>query len=199
MVTQAISLTIQEWERARSVSGKANGDVTTSGDPVTVVVTPLSFRTLERRSGDTMINDFIRHITFSAVETRRLPNMDVFAYIACEERVSSNTCQIFGVPLGLGQHLRVALKTMVRRNDGQALAGNPFTAMHGSQREVPSGAVLTKQIHRGDLTPVKVIGAGQYGEVYLAVQTARLPPNLVRRHLLSQRVSEYEWGPTCVC
>lgn len=41
--------------------------------------------------------------------------------------------------------------------------------------QVPKGELFRKQVHRGDLKALKTIGAGQYGEVYLAIQTAQKP------------------------
>ncbi|EGD74912.1 TK/HMTK protein kinase [Salpingoeca rosetta] len=47
--------------------------------------------------------------------------------------------------------------------------GNPFQPV--GEREAPPGALFKKQVHRVDLRPVKAIGAGQFGQVYLAWQT----------------------------
>lgn len=175
VVSRAIAQNAADVQRRESVAGK-RGEF--QGDPVTLVLTPLSIRTVEGRSGDTILNDFIHHVTFSRVDDT-VPGMEVFAYISCEERVNSKTCHVFGVGPGVGRHIREELKEMVRLNEAQATTGNPFTAIPGCPREVPQGQLFSKQIHRGDLTPVKVIGAGQYGEVYLAVQTARLPASKV--------------------
>jgi len=171
IIEAAVLQNEDDIRRRESVAGSKASE---EGDPVTVVLTPLSIRTVERRSGDTILNDFIRHVTFSCI-MEGVNGKEIFAYIACEERVSSKTCHIFAVASGSARSVRNDLKGMVKLSDAQETTGNPFSAVAGCPREVPKGPLFQKQIHRGDLTPVKVIGAGQYGEVYLAVQTARLP------------------------
>ena len=39
------------------------------------------------------------------------------------------------------------------------------------ERETPPGNLFKRQVHRRDLLPRKPIGAGQFGQVYLAEQT----------------------------
>lgn len=48
------------------------------------------------------------------------------------------------------------------------VGGNPFKP--SGPREPPSGELRHKQVRRVDLHPVKAIGAGQFGQVYLAKQ-----------------------------
>lgn len=50
---------------------------------------------------------------------------------------------------------------------------NPFAVKPGEPRERVKSTLFKIQIHRGDLTAVKVVGEGQYGQVYLAKQTIR--------------------------
>lgn len=52
-----------------------------------------------------------------------------------------------------------------------ALAANsPFTPEPKAPREKPTGLLAALQIRRGNLRAVKMLGAGQFGEVYLAFQ-----------------------------
>lgn len=147
-----------------------------AGDAVTLVLTPESIRTVERLSGDTIMNDFIKNVTFSKTSDRN--GQDVFAYIYNEERHQSTTCHIFIVTEA--KIIRKTLKEMVQiSTENSKLQGNsPFAALPNAPREVPKGELFKKQIHRADLKAINVIGAGQYGEVYLALQTARKPSHL---------------------
>ena len=49
---------------------------------------------------------------------------------------------------------------------------NPFVAA-SAKREKAEGALFKKQIHRADLAAEKLLGAGQFGEVYLAFQKVK--------------------------
>lgn len=70
-----------------------------------------------------------------------------------------------------GQIIRAAVKEMYQAGQTELrLRGNPFAALPDCPRDIPKGELFKKQIHRSDLKPVHVIGAGQYGEVYLALQ-----------------------------
>ena len=48
---------------------------------------------------------------------------------------------------------------------------DPFAANPGEPREAAKPSLFRLQIRRGTLTAIRIIGAGQYGEVYLAKQT----------------------------
>ena len=58
----------------------------------------------------------------------------------------------------------------------EATVGTPFFAPRNAPREVPKGRLFGMQIHRGDLKALEVIGAGQFGAVYLATQNMRRCP-----------------------
>ena len=49
---------------------------------------------------------------------------------------------------------------------------NPFAAVH-PKREAIKGPLFRRQIHRRDLVPIRVLGMGQFGEVYLANQVVK--------------------------
>ena len=59
------------------------------------------------------------------------------------------------------------------RESQKKRGSNPFQPAAGAEREQPKGDLALKQIHRGDLKAMKVLGAGQFGEVYLAIQSAK--------------------------
>ena len=56
----------------------------------------------------------------------------------------------------------------------QERGNNPF-AVTDPKREAVKGELFKRQIHRADLTAIKQIGAGQFGDVYLAHQSVRTP------------------------
>lgn len=159
-------------------AGKGASKVDALGDPVTLLLTPESIRTVERLSGETLMNDFIKHVTFSSNNERN--GNEIFSYIYNEERLNQITCHIFSVPFGQGKIIRSTLKEMVQvgTENSRSQGNNPFSALPNAPREVPTGELFKKQIHRADLKAVHVIGAGQYGEVYLALQTARKPSHM---------------------
>ena len=55
--------------------------------------------------------------------------------------------------------------------------GDPFFAPKDAPREAPKGRLFNMQIHRGDIKALEVIGAGQFGAVYLATQRMRTCPH----------------------
>eukprot|EP00041_Stephanoeca_diplocostata_P033126 m.1085046 g.1085046 ORF g.1085046 m.1085046 type:complete len:1167 (-) comp24278_c1_seq1:375-3875(-) len=171
IVSKAIVHNEEDRKHKERTSGQK---LAAAGDPVTLLITRQSLRTVERLSGETMMNDFIKHMSFSATDKDKSGG-EIFAYIYFEERHNSKVCHIFSVPKGQGQIIRAAVKDMYQAGQKELrLRGNPFAALPDCPRDVPKGDLFKKQIHRSDLKPVHVIGAGQYGEVYLALQTARI-------------------------
>lgn len=75
----------------------------------------------------------------------------------------------------LGQMVCIAIRNAVvsSRESQKKRGSNPFQPAAGAEREQPKGDLALKQIHRGDLKAMKVLGAGQFGEVYLAIQSAK--------------------------
>lgn len=75
----------------------------------------------------------------------------------------------------LGQMVCTAIRNAVvsSRESQKKRGSNPFQPAAGAEREQPKGDLALKQIHRGDLKAMKVLGAGQFGEVYLAIQSAK--------------------------
>lgn len=69
-------------------------------------------------------------------------------------------CQTINVAFG------IALEESRRKKH------NPFAAI-SQKREAVKGEMFRRQIHRRDLQPIRVLGMGQFGEVYLAHQTVR--------------------------
>ena len=53
------------------------------------------------------------------------------------------------------------------------VSGGPFTPAKDAKREAAPPELFKLQIHRGDIVAKHVLGAGEFGEVYLATQNAK--------------------------
>lgn len=51
--------------------------------------------------------------------------------------------------------------------------GTVFSAKPGEPRTRVAASLFRLQVHRADLMPEKVIGSGQYGDVYRATQAVQ--------------------------
>ena len=60
------------------------------------------------------------------------------------------------------------------------MSGNPWEVLPHAKREAAPEELFQKQVHRRDLQALAIIGAGEYGEVYLSLQAvaARTPDGL---------------------
>ena len=94
---------------------------------------------------------------------------DFFVSISQDDRVGRITCDVFKclrareVCETLNAAFQVALEEQKKKK------GNPF-AVIDEAREPVKGVLFKRQVHRRDLLPVRAIGMGQFGEVYLAQQ-----------------------------
>lgn len=103
----------------------------------------------------------------------------LFAYIWQDEKLHRSTCELYScgpkaddVCRTINKAFKVALEVKEFRKD------NPFLA-YSQKREGVAGELFAKQIHRADMRPIKVVGMGQFGEVYLGMQTVRVrDPNV---------------------
>ncbi len=156
-------------QAARRRQGRRGAD----GESVTIVVHPEGLHVFEVGSGDQKFSHFIKNITFSGIVG------DHFAYIVLDERTNRIDCFIFSTLPGVGAHLCMALKDAMTRNEReeQQRGQNPF-AVTDPRREPVRGELYRRQIHRVDLQSVKAIGAGQFGEVYLARQAIKAGEHL---------------------
>lgn len=138
------------------------------GEPVTLVVHPEGLRTVEPGSGEQRFFHFIKNITFSVAL------QDTFAYIFRDDRVQRIDCVIFNAAPGVANNICISMQEVQRRAEAeQQRIQNPF-AVTDPRREPVRGELFARQIHRADLAAVRAIGAGQFGEVYLARQALKL-------------------------
>ena len=99
----------------------------------------------------------------------------MFAYILKDERLSRLTCSLFGCRTNnqsseIAQSVNKAFQVQVEIK--KLRQGNPFAAISSVRDTVPV-SLFPIQIHRADLMAKKVIGMGQFGEVYLALQVMK--------------------------
>jgi hypothetical protein len=145
-------------------------------NPVALVLTPKHVRIVERISGETLTTTFIRGIPFTLEAPGRQGGFDKFAFITKNEEVGQVDCHIFNVLPGDGHLLAEAISFYIELAEqtygaDSVAKHNPFEAK--GPRQKSSKRLFARQIHRADLKAVKVIGAGQFGEVWLADQAIR--------------------------
>lgn len=124
-------------------------------------------RTLDSLSHDTVSTFIIKDISFTTVAGDL---QDVFAFIQHNESTNTNFCHLyraagersFDIALAFNEAFKLAAAEL-KKNDG-----NPFKA--SGARYAPEGILFKNQVHRADLVARRAIGAGQYGQVYLAEQ-----------------------------
>eukprot|EP00039_Didymoeca_costata_P030411 m.29413 g.29413 ORF g.29413 m.29413 type:complete len:785 (-) comp8099_c0_seq4:166-2520(-) len=145
--------------------------------PVTIVITPKLIRIVDRLSGESLVKAFINNVPFTLEAPSRDAELDKFIFVRTNPR-GSVASHIFNVPHGLGHVLAEAISYYIEQAEDNYSASNiaktnPF-APTGKRLAAPQ-SLFAKQIHRIDIKAVKPIGAGQFGEVWLAEQTVRLP------------------------
>ena len=102
---------------------------------------------------------------------------DVYGMIMHNTRLNQSNCHLFWVNTGEGKTLHMQLSRSLKLADSEFGKGNKkpeksvFTALEGYTREKAPDDLYRKQIRRGHLIADKCLGAGEYGEVYLATQT----------------------------
>ena len=135
-------------------------------EPVVIIVSPDGVRTIEGLTGVVKQSIFIEHVTFTTTLGEK---REIFAFISHDTRLQRISCHIYmcgdGVAFEITCKINDAFQVLKKK---KAEGGdNTFAAAFGD-REVVPGRLFTRQVHRADVKPDRVIGAGQFGEVYLA-------------------------------
>lgn len=142
------------------------GKLTNPPELVTLIVTSEGIRTLEGLTGETIENVFIKNVSFTTVAG---PLKNFFAYIAVDDRLKRTTCQIFQCAgtnsFAICQSIGLAFEASMKEQKEANL--NPFDPI-SEKRDPPTASLEHKQISRRTLTSIKALGAGQFGQVYLA-------------------------------
>lgn len=125
-------------------------------------------RTIESLTHETLSSFVIKDISFSSVTGR---NKDLFAFIEKDDSLGLINCHIFSCAGERAFDIATAFGDAFKAfaEEQKRSGGNPFKPF--GERTPPPGNLFKKQVHRIDLIPRKPIGAGQFGQVYLAEQT----------------------------
>ena len=116
----------------------------------------------------------LKNVLFSAVIGEK---SNIFTYITKDEELQINHCAIYQCAVGdmatqITQTFGEVFKTMAE--ELKRLGANPFQGV--GERIVPPPDLFSIQIHRQDLKADKIIGAGAFGQVYLASQNVEGRP-----------------------
>jgi len=153
-----------------------NGSIVMDENPVTIVLTPRHVRIVERATGEQINRFFIRSIPFTYEAPGRQGVFDKFALITKDPELGQVECHIVNVLKGYGHLLAEAIFFYIDQaeaifNEKEVKAHNPFAAQ--GERIASPPKLFAKQIHRADIEPVSVIGAGQFGEVWKGLQAMK--------------------------
>eukprot|EP00047_Mylnosiga_fluctuans_P003703 m.230445 g.230445 ORF g.230445 m.230445 type:complete len:781 (-) comp12066_c0_seq1:232-2574(-) len=146
------------------------------GEPGFLVVSSKGVRFEERGSGDSMYQDFIKSIKYTAAMPSSESKFDVFGYIVSDQRLGRVVAMMFHIDSGKGQDICKAIQAAFDANakeEREAQKVNPFAVVDPTREAAPK-ALFQKQIHRAHLTAVECIGAGQFGSVYIAHQAVQM-------------------------
>lgn len=104
----------------------------------------------------------LKDISFTTVVGK---NKNMFAFIQKDDTLNIINCHAFSCAGERAFDIATAIGEAFKafQEEQKRTGGNPFQPY--GEREAPSGALFTKQVHRRDLAPIKAIGAGQFGQV----------------------------------
>lgn len=144
-----------------ALSKKINAEV------VVIIVSPDGVRTIEGLTSQVKQSIFIEHVTFTTTLGEK---KEIFGFISQDTRLKRILCHLyecgpgtaFNVTKTIGEAFSIlSTKTQERKQ-------NAFASVFTERDPVP-GQLFRCQVHRKDVVPDKVIGAGQFGQVYLAM------------------------------
>ena len=184
LILKALQKNVQlrgEREQVRKLVGipkscTLNGASNSDGDegvyiveqhPVLLVVTERSFRIVDVGACDTVQKFHISQVTFSG-SLNQPGEPEVFTAILHNERLNISDCYMFHVNQGEGVKLHKIVSTLAKGPPKKPKS--VFDALEGYAREAAPEDLFARQIRRGHLVADKVLGSGEYGEVYLATQ-----------------------------
>lgn len=135
-------------------------------EPVVVIVTEDGIRTIEALTGVAKQSVFIEHITFTA---NLGDKGEYLGFISQDTRLQRTLCHLYELQVGIAGKVTFAIGDAFKKlkEKSNERDKNPFAAIFTEREPVP-GQLFRCQVHRADVLPVKVIGAGQFGQVYLA-------------------------------
>ncbi|EDQ85658.1 uncharacterized protein MONBRDRAFT_29090 [Monosiga brevicollis MX1] len=112
----------------------------------------------------------LKDVSFTTVVGKR---KDQFAFIQKDDTLNLINCHVFLCAGERAFDIATAVNEAFKAfaEEQKKTGGNPF--MPYGEREAPPDHLFHKQVHRVDLIPRKAIGAGQFGQVYLADQIVK--------------------------
>eukprot|EP00039_Didymoeca_costata_P028262 m.20511 g.20511 ORF g.20511 m.20511 type:complete len:651 (-) comp6865_c0_seq1:143-2095(-) len=143
-------------------------------DPVTLVLTARSLRIVDRTAGETIFKCLLTDVFITI--SGEVDGVPIFAFSTVFDRLGTCKCFLFADRTHDGAQVIGLINDTKKKYDetyGSAeklQAHNPFAAK-SSARERAEGKLFKNQIHRSHLLAEKLLGAGQFGEVYLAYQS----------------------------
>jgi len=143
-----------------------------------VVVSEKEILIVHKERKELLSKDSVASITFFTVIPMN-KEYETVAYITRNMRLNVMRCHVHTVMTGMGTKIGTRMKEVqtAYQKVAEATLGDPFFAPKNAPRQVPEGRLFNMQIHRGDLKALEVIGAGQFGAVYLATQRMLCCPN----------------------
>eukprot|EP00041_Stephanoeca_diplocostata_P030812 m.941208 g.941208 ORF g.941208 m.941208 type:complete len:683 (+) comp23832_c0_seq7:176-2224(+) len=136
-----------------------------------IIVTTDGLRVFEALTEDQMMVLDLLGVTFAASFAG--DDGDVLALIETDSRLDQKNCFLWTcTEPGMGKAAQKAISASIElvKKRTEAKADDPFYPDSFKKESVPP-ALEGLQIDRNHLTGVKVLGAGQFGRVYLAVQS----------------------------
>eukprot|EP00056_Hartaetosiga_gracilis_P009149 m.131200 g.131200 ORF g.131200 m.131200 type:complete len:780 (-) comp13070_c0_seq2:1491-3830(-) len=115
-----------------------------------------------------VISSFVlKDVSYTSVSGK---NKDLFAFVQKDDSLNIINCHIFKCAGERAFDIATAMRDafVAAAEEAKKTGGNPFKAY--GEREAPPGELFKRQVHRVDLIPRKAIGAGQFGQVFLAEQ-----------------------------
>jgi hypothetical protein len=159
--------------------------VTVEDDPCSVIITPRSLRIVDRLAGETLYKTLVAGIAFSvAIKGKQ---GDLFGMIVSNERLGISNCHLFRASSNDATRLHQAVTSAVKQarqvtGDSKSFQKRaPWLSTPTRSRSAGGAAaaaapaapskLYAKQLRRTELNALAVIGMGEYGQVYLALQT----------------------------
>ena len=130
-----------------------------------MLVTMSGIQTLDAMTQAPLFNTVIKEVSFT---TACGPKNKIFAYISNNEDTGRIVCHMYNRgDIAASNELLVAIGLAFKK--AAAEAANPFIVKgkDKTNREKPPDHLMKRQIRRGHMEPVKLIGQGQFGQVWL--------------------------------
>eukprot|EP00051_Salpingoeca_urceolata_P021318 m.332324 g.332324 ORF g.332324 m.332324 type:complete len:1330 (-) comp19776_c1_seq9:60-4049(-) len=142
-------------------------------EPVSLEITNESVRAVDPHYENTVFQEPIVNVCFISVQDGER-GKELLAFITFNKTLDSIVCHVFEFGRGQAHQASDALdkaqKEHARRVREQGT--DPFAVMD-HKRSTVHKTLINKQIRRGHLEALEVLGAGQFGEVHLANQIVK--------------------------